>query len=400
MKTMRSLILTFYFVLLTASPVCAVTGMESGKAFQQIGPKDAILLANPDGSIILSKNADSLRTPASTLKMLTSLAALHILGEDFCFKTEFFMDKNQNLVIKGYGDPFLVSERVAAIAGRLAEMISSVNDILIDDTFVAQPVRVPGAGTRSFQPYDSPNGALCVNFNTVYYKRAQGRYVSAEPQTPLLPMAVQRIKKSGLKLKSGRILLTTHEGEAARHAGELFAFFLSQKGVKFSGKVREGVVNPAFDRPVITACSPPLTDIIQKLFKYSNNFMANQILLSTGARVFGEPATIEKGVRAVLAFAESELAIHPTLVEGSGIAHANRISATMFLKILMQMRPYQELLKHEGRVFFKTGTLTDVRNMAGYIEGKKGLYPFVVFINTPGKTADGIVKKLERRVPE
>lgn len=399
MKTKSSgRIITILFFFTLVSSACATPGMRSNPILQKIGPKDSLLLTTPDGTVRLSKNAEVPRIPASTLKVLTALAALHFLGKDFCFKTAFYLDKNQDLVIKGYGDPFLVSERVAAIAGRLAEKFSSIHDILIDDSFVEQSMRVPGADTNSFQPYDAPNGALCVNFNTVYYKREHGKYVSAEPQTPLLPMAIQRIRKNGLK--SGRILLTTNEGEAARYAGEMFAFFLRKKGVKVSGKVRTRLVNPASGRLIHTACSPALTEIIQKIFRFSNNFMANQVLLATGARAYGEPATIKNGVRAVSAYAASELAIHPVLVEGSGISRANRISATMFLKVLERFRRYHGLLKHTGRIFYKTGTLSDVRNMVGYIQGKKGLYPFVIFINTPGNMADKILKKLEKVVPQ
>lgn len=373
-------------------------GMRTHKLLDQIGPNDAMLLANPDGTVILSKNADRLRTPASTLKILTALAAIHVLGDDYCFKTEFYLDKGQNLVIKGYGDPFLVSERVESISGRLAKKISSINDILIDDTFMDRPVRVPGAGRHSFQPYDAPNGALCVNFNTVYYKQVHGKYVSAEPQTPLLPMALKRIPKNGPAC--GRILLTSDGDEAAIYAGELFAFFLRKNGVRISGHVRRGTTGHSSERHVLTACSPPLTGIIQKTFQYSNNFMANQMMLATGARQYGPPATLEKGVHAISEFSKSELGIHPILAEGSGISRKNRISASMFLKVLMGMRPYHRLLKHEGRAFFKTGTLANVRNIAGYIKGKDGLYPFVIFINTPGGKTDGIFKNLKRLVPE
>lgn len=397
MKKILPLIVVILFVSLLVSVECAASGKRTKTILRQIGPKDSLLLANPKGSILLSKNDDLLRMPASTLKILTALAAIHYLGKAFCFKTGFYIDIDNDLVIKGYGDPFLVSERVAAISGHLAAKISSVRDIVIDNTFVAQSVRTPGANTNSLQPYDAPNGALCVNFNTVYYKSINGKYVSAEPQTPLLSIAIQRIKKSGLK--SGRILLTSDEGEAARYAAEMFAFFLAKKGVKMSGRVRAGLADPESDRLIYTACSPPLVDIIQKIFKFSNNFMANQVLLATGALVYGEPATIKKGVRAVSEYAAKKLSIHPTLVEGSGISRSNRISAVMFLKILEKFEPYHGLMKHEGRIFYKTGTLSDVRNIAGYIRGKRGLYPFVIFINTQGKPADKIIKNLEKLVP-
>ena len=51
-----------------------------------------------------------LLVPASVLKYATALAALHYLGPDFSYSTEFYLDENHSLIIKGSGDPYLVSE--------------------------------------------------------------------------------------------------------------------------------------------------------------------------------------------------------------------------------------------------------------------------------------------------
>ena len=58
----------------------------------------------------------------------------------------------------------------------------------LDDTYFTQPLTIPGISSSS-NPYDAPNGALCANFNTVFFKHSRDGYASAEPQTPLLPMA-------------------------------------------------------------------------------------------------------------------------------------------------------------------------------------------------------------------
>ena len=185
-----------------------------------------------------SKNADTLLIPASTLKLLTSLAALHYLGEDFRFKTEFYLDPDQNLVIKGYGDPLLISEELKEIAKTLATHISTYKDLVLDTSYFDEPLVIPGV-TSSLQPYDSPNGALCVNFNTVFFKKnTTGKFVSAEPQTPLLPFVLPKIKAS--RLSQGRILLSSEDDECVQYAGHMFQYFLSENGAAGSGEIRVG----------------------------------------------------------------------------------------------------------------------------------------------------------------
>ncbi len=109
-----------------------------------IGPKDALLVTAPDGSVILAANETAKRIPASTLKLLTSLVALHYLGPDYRFPTDFFMDKNQNLMIRGYGDPLLISEIIDDISQKLARTLSRINDIVLDETYFSQPLLIPG----------------------------------------------------------------------------------------------------------------------------------------------------------------------------------------------------------------------------------------------------------------
>ena len=81
-----------------------------------IGTQDAILVSDPQGQILFSKHAEKKLIPASTLKIFTSLVALHFLGSDYRFPTEFYLDVHSNLNIKGYGDPLLISEVVAKIS--------------------------------------------------------------------------------------------------------------------------------------------------------------------------------------------------------------------------------------------------------------------------------------------
>ncbi len=356
-----------------------------------IGEKDAVLIADPNGNILFSKNAEKRLIPASTLKVLTALAALHTLGPDFRFTTEFYTDAEADLKIKGYGDPLLISENLKQIAAVMKDRTPQINDLVLDDGYFQKPLNIPGTSSDSIQPYDAPCGALCVNFNTVFFSYENGKYISAEPQTPLLPLAIKRIKASGLS--SGRIILTPQE--ALAYTGSLFQFFFEQAGIKVTGKVRSGAIDSNRDRLVYVHASPfTLTEVVRRLLEYSNNFIANQILLSAGAARFGPPATLEKGIRAAQGYAQTELGITDiAIAEGSGISRKNRVSALMFLKILNAFSPYHDLMRHEGNEYYKTGTLTHITTRIGFIETKEGgLYRFVVLLNTPGKNINPVME--------
>ena len=112
----------------------------SSKALHQalkplIGTKDSVMVASPDGAPLVAIHADRLLVPASILKLITVSAALDQLGEDYRFKTEFYQDDQHNLIVKGYGDPLLISERMTTIATALAGKLTSFQRLVLDDSF-------------------------------------------------------------------------------------------------------------------------------------------------------------------------------------------------------------------------------------------------------------------------
>ena len=371
------------------------TGTEAITAL--IGAEDSIMVVDPNGSIIISKNDTKKLIPASTLKIFTALVAIHYLGPEHRYRTEFFIDDHSNLKIKGFGDPLLTSEIVQEISRLLAALLgrsTTINDLIVDDSYFNQPLTIPGISSSS-QPYDAPNGALCVNFNTVFFKQTESGYISAEPQTPLLPYAEKKI--SNRELQAGRIVLSHVENENTVYAGKLFEYFLKQEGVPFSGKVKLGKVNQSRDKLIFRYTSRfSLAQIISKMLEHSNNFTTNQLFISAGIKAFSPPGNLEKGVAAALAYASSELEIDDmTIVEGSGISRQNRVSAEQMLRILAAFEPNFLLLRQQGRDFYKTGTLHGISTRAGYIASQNGgRYRYVVMVNTQGKSTRPIMRQL------
>jgi D-alanyl-D-alanine carboxypeptidase/D-alanyl-D-alanine-endopeptidase (penicillin-binding protein 4) len=364
-----------------------------------IGKNDSILIVNANDQIILAKNADKQLMPASILKIFTSLVALHYLGDDYRFPTEFYLDKQSNLKIKGYGDPLLISEVVSKISQVLAALLKNsrpLNDLILDDSYFQHPLTIPGI-TSSPQPYDAPNGSLCVNFNTVAFKRTSQGYVSAEPQTPLLPFVIEKIKASGLK--QGRIVFSHNKNEITLYAGKLFQYFFEKQGLRFNGVVKLGRINDNTDRLIFKyVSSSSLAEIVVTLLEHSNNFTTNQLLIATGAGIIGPPGTLAKGVAIASDYAKEMLDLEDMMiVEGSGISRDNRVSAIQMDQVLQEFLPYHYLMRRQGREFYKTGTLYGVSTRAGYIKRSDGeFYRYVIMFNTAGKSTDSLILRLLR----
>ncbi len=377
------------WALCLCQPPLVLAGQPSSP-LNRISSQDALLVAGPGGHVIYSKNETRKCVPASTLKILTALAAIHHLGKSHRFRTEFYQDPDQNLKVKGYGDPLLKSEVWQEIAQALVSRLQGFKDLILDDTYFVHNIHIPGVGS-STNPYDAPIGALCANFNTVFFKRDDtGRIVSAEPQTPMTPFALEKLRLLGSN--TGRVTLCQNGHEAARYAGELMVHFLEERGKVGQGQVREGVVGPG-DTLVYTYYSIlTLEQVLKEMFEFSNNFIANQILIAIGAHVHGPPGTLAKGVRVLSDFARDVLHLHDIeIAEGSGISRKNRLSALGMLAVLRRFAPHRALLVHEGGVFYKSGTLKGVKTRAGYIEDRSGNpYYFVIFLNSTHADIDSI----------
>ncbi len=366
-----------------------VLGVHGSAAVQRLG----------DGRILFSENIDELLIPASVFKIITSLAALSILGDDFRFVTEFYRRPNGDLLVKGYGDPCLVSEDIDKAAASLAVFLHGVGNIVVDNSFFADPVAIPGRARGSIQPYDAPNGALCANYNTVNVVRVNGHYETAESQTPLLPFALRRIEKLGPF--QGRVMFINDSLDGALYAGHLFKWFLGKHGCNVNGDVVAGTLDQGVDRLVFSYVSDNrVTDVIRKMLRYSNNFTANQLLLVCGAKVYGPPADLAKGVKAVKGYVQDTLAIRGMHIkEGSGLSRGNRVSARMMIKALDMFYPYRRLMRFSQNEYYKTGTLKGVSTRAGYFMGEDGRgYAYVVMINSIGRRADSVMPLVRKLV--
>jgi D-alanyl-D-alanine carboxypeptidase/D-alanyl-D-alanine-endopeptidase (penicillin-binding protein 4) len=348
-------------------------------------PRTGILIADDHGRILFSRNPDTPMVPASILKILTSLAALEQWGPEYRFVTRAFWDPvTFTLYVQGMGDPLFVSEAILDFCGRILEVtgLKKINNIVVDQGYFSPDIVIPGTG-RSLNPYDATTGALCANFNTVHFTWDAGKqtFVSAEPKTPLLERFMETIRQTGLK--QGRILL--EKQVRPLYPGLLMARFLKDLGVDVTGSIKTGPMPVVMEgQTLLTLASPwTLGEVVEKLLAFSNNFIANQVMLALGADRYGPPATLDKGVRALRTCAATLPGWETArIAEGSGISRENRITPAQMGQLLLAFMPHHERLRRTGTQFFKTGTLTGIRTRAGYFIGTDHrLYPFVIMKN-------------------
>lgn len=368
-----------------------------------------IILSDDQGKTIYAKNPDQPLIPASTLKILTSLAAIRTLGPHFHFQTWAYYDKTtRDLYLKGFGDPLFISEEIIKfahqISAHLFKQISKgcipsavIRNIILDQTYFTPHITIPGTGS-STNPYDATNGALCANFNTIFLKwdRRNRQYISAEKQTPFPKILAQQITP-GSKQKE-RILLSYDLRQT--YPGILMHYFLNKSGVKITGTVQEGFFAGSDKNCIVYTSSFDLADIVKKLLKFSNNFIANQLMLTMGTRTFSSPATLEKGTAVLNTFTKDILGLKDvTIIEGSGLSRRNRMTPAQMRDVLIAFMPWYKFLRRDGNEFYKTGTLSDVRSRAGFIRGKNNrLYPFVIMLNQTSTGYDAINRILKEKV--
>jgi D-alanyl-D-alanine carboxypeptidase/D-alanyl-D-alanine-endopeptidase (penicillin-binding protein 4) len=342
----------------------------------------ASLLVEEGGKPVIAHGADRPMMPASTMKLLTALAAIKRWGLEHHFETQVLRDGEGRLWVKGAGDPYLVSEELDLLAKAVrAAGVSSVAGVGADDSFYAPTLDIPGRSATD-NPYDAPVTALAANFNTLNLKVAGGSVVSAEPQTQLTPLA----RRLGSSMGGGTQRVNLKDkGLGARYFAEVLSAKLEAAGIKVTAEPRVGRV-PAGAKPLLVhKNSRDLRAMLAPMLEYSNNFVANGVFLKLADRGDGGPITIAQAQQSMARWIDKEFRWRDYRVEdGAGLSRGNRLSARQLVDVLDAFAPYRSLLPRQGDLILaKTGTLTGVSTYAGYVNRGGHWAPFSLLINQP-----------------
>lgn len=397
--------LMLIIALLIYTDAMAITPDQATAKIKQLDPQAAVILGNAGGEQqIITINDKRLYIPASTIKVPLVLAAYQLLGEDFRFHTSFYSNKAGDLIIQGQGDPFLTSEEIRLIATKLKQLgYKEFNRLALDDRLF-KGLKLAGLGA-SDNPYDAKFSSLFVNFNTLNMQHTpSGKIVSAEQQTPTLPLMTKLGKNIPCCDKPERINLQGKDKYRRQYVSQLISIIFTEYGINFrqpSGHKIAKISNQ--QKPIyVHYNSNSLEEVSKKLLLYSNNLISNALLLQFAP---DSKSPLQASVTRWQEYLEAQILRTDQIIlqEGSGLDPNNKMSAGYMYSVLLAFNGYSDLLPsdevedslYDVGAIYKTGTLTGVYNAAGYIKYSKGLRPFVIFTQNPNNNRKNIINILK-----
>ncbi len=401
------------------------------------------------GEEVFARNADRGLIPASTMKAMTTAAALKNLGPSYKFTTGIYRDGrvdntgtlHGNLYVQGHGDPMFVVEKLWKLVYdlKLDGIDKVTGDVIFDESFFKDQYSLRGwdkpEDIERGPSYYSRQSALSLNFNTVALIVSAGEEVggeanvqletAADPYVEIVNEVTTGASRSYRRIAVERTFDDDHTkfvvrgsmpsgGATARyyrtvedptaHFMAAFMNMMEDQDIDVAGRGKRGVT-PDSATLLKELRSPPLASILMDMNKYSNNFMAEQVLRTLGAEVKGVPGSTAKGLEVVeeyidsVGMGDSGHKLH----NGSGLSRKTRVAPSVMTAMLVDMARDQEVghefrtslsiggsdgtlrrrLRDEpGRLRGKTGTIDGVHCLAGYVLAADGeLYAFAFMAN-------------------
>src|ERR1700676_317563 len=318
--------------LILSTPPCAWAATGVGVpapvthviAAQRLPPSaGSFVIVDPDsGRLVLAQNPDTPRSPASTLKVVTTFAALDVLGPAYTWHTRASIRGalddgvlDGDLILQGGGDPYMTMERWWSFVHALrAKGLKTIRgNIVIDNTAFSLPPEDPGEfDGRPNRPYNVVPDALMVNFQSIEFRvlpDAGARRIDVTASPAPVNLAIEnhvRFASGRCGGAAGRVdfkvasadwdrvvfsgALSPHCAERsftrvllqpATYAFGTFVELWLESGGEFLGKLRVEAA-PADARALLSFDSLSLAEIIRLTNKFSSNLMARHMLLTMG----------------------------------------------------------------------------------------------------------------------
>jgi D-alanyl-D-alanine carboxypeptidase/D-alanyl-D-alanine-endopeptidase (penicillin-binding protein 4) len=403
---------------------------------------------------LLSIDAAKPRNPASTIKLLTTWAGLEELGPAWTWSTEAYLTGpiedgvlQGDLILKGYGDPYFITERLWGFQRQLrARGVRNIaGNLGIDNSYFSiepgDTSKFDGEGLRA---YNVPPDAFLVNFQAVHMTfrpdlSNNNVQILADP-IPANLQIENRLKlvkgfcggyQNGISVTakddstrdhlviSGKFGRSCEQYSMTRSAlrGPSYAYGVFRSLWEEAGSSLVGTLvqaeAPTEVEPFYSAESPPLSDVITYINKFSNNVMARQLFLTLGAEIDSVPGTLQKSREVVRLLLKRRGLEFDELVldNGAGLSRKTRISSAHLGAVLQQAAksPWsaefvssmslpgldgtlRKRFTHEaatGRMHLKTGRLRDVYATAGFVHADSGREYVVVILQNYRGADDG-----------
>jgi serine-type D-Ala-D-Ala carboxypeptidase/endopeptidase (penicillin-binding protein 4) len=406
-----------------------------------------IAVDTASGSPLYARNPDDEFMPASNFKLLVGSAALHALGLGFTFTTTVSTD-GANLYLKGGGDALLRAADLDAAAAKVAAGASHFSGSLVTDaSSFGEQAYAPGWSWDDLPYYYAPVvSALDLEDNVIHIYIRPGTAVGElaqlriEPQTDALTIdnrittgpagskdTTDIVRDFGnwktLTLTGSYPLGAKESGDIepsvpdpAAYAGDVFLRALRARGVVVEGGVRSGV-QPAGTQELWSHSSAALPILLSDFWEPSDNLMGELFLLALGVARGGSGGANAQGVAAEQNYLKS-IGVDPSTVsitDGSGLSQYDRITPRDLLAILQSdwKSRYRDVILDalpqsgvrgtlktayigtpaEKNVFAKTGSISHVRTISGYLRTRRhGTVTFSFLLDDWLEDAAGLAK--------
>ena len=386
----------------------------------------------------LLHQADVQRNPASLMKLVTTSAALDLLGPAFTWRTPVAVDGvvrdgvlQGHVYLRGQGDPKIGVEQIWLILRRLQGMgIQKIQgDIILDRTAFEVPPQDPGGfDGEPLRPYNASPDALLLGYKSFllhFVPDAANKVARVHVEPPLAGMLVQASVplsnadcsdyRASLKADFQNPLRISFAGayplacadkvwpvayaDPPQFALRTIHGMWLQLGGQLSGTVREGAMPPHL-KPLWSHESPSLAEVVRDINKFSNNVMADQLFLTLGLNQRGLGNAVNTKAVVDAWWRERFGQEPPFMDKGSGLSREARITPQALAGLLqwVWLQPFMpELMaslpltgvdgtlkrsKSTASAHLKTGSLRDVMGVAGYVDAAQGQrYVLVAMVN-------------------
>ena len=383
---------------------------------------------------VFSLNSEKEFFVASNVKLITTAAAMEILGNGLRFKTNFlFEPESGTLYIKGGADPSIVVEKLWIIACELkSRNMRTIKKVVYDDFLFGEKGIYSAAGTEGgdngYLSFISP---LNLNYNAVEVSVAPSKTGSPAFVNTLIPGNYFIIKnktitvagnaldidilsrkngarteltvvgKIGANIDKPKKIYRRVQTPAEHFIMPLLSFLGENESIPF---VRKKIPDTFFSEKngvLYTYKSEPLREIINTMNKYSCNFIADVLQFYIG---FQEKNSPEQGVALLKKYATEKTGLVPDIINGSGLGNGyNKLPPILLIRLMryfykndmMRLDYFSSLPvmgeegtlkrnngKLNGKIRAKTGSITAVTSLSGIMKGKSGkIYLFVFVLN-------------------
>ncbi|MEH2063954.1 MAG: D-alanyl-D-alanine carboxypeptidase/D-alanyl-D-alanine-endopeptidase [Nostoc sp.] len=378
------------------------------------------------GQTLYSRDAQKYFTPASNLKLLTTAAALQQLGANFRIRTSIYQNGNGVLRVVGRGDPSLNDTQLQKLAQQLKQKgITQIRQLIADDSYIQGDIVNPTWQWEDVQSDDgAPVSSFILNQNIFSFKlvpqavgkslqvlwvdageakqwRIINQSATVAQNQPTYVNVTRELSETGLKIQ-GQLTTNSEPYLINLPVVDPSYYFLRRfRSALATEKITLGqtlVVNGGVNQEEVAFVeSPPLSELLMETLQNSNNLYAEALLRALAVKKtrVKNQTSADVGLEVVKA-SLTKLGVDPAnyiLVDGSGLSRRNLVTPEAFVQTLRAMAKtptayiYRASLPvaaksgtlknrfqdtpAEGIVQAKTGTLTGVVSLSGYMNAPK-----------------------------